>query len=440
MIGYKYWFLIFCYCPIAVLAQLNLDQYGYPSEEQVKTHQANHTVAPSGLKQLKVVSAIPSPVQSTYLGDIAFDGTHLWVQGFDEFKLHQISMLNGSIIRSIPTAVLRPNGLTFDGEFLWLADGNYRTIQKIDPANGNVVDAFSVPVSRTFSYPNGMAFGDHSLWLNDPKSLSQQVPNDSTYNIDTSGALINGFHAIGEFPTGLAYDGQHLWTADNSYRMIHQVDPKDFTILNSFEAPGGYYPNGLAFDGYFLWVANNHSDSIYRIDFGFTPNVVIEPFRFDSVCVDYNRINLPPARPLGGHYSGNGVDGDTIFHPNTAGVGTHYIYYHFTDGVGRQFVDSAKIIVFDCHGDLTVPVDEEQALETALVYPNPGAGVFHLSLDHPLPRFRYSVTTFDGKTIRNERAINTDQVVIDLSAESRGIYLLQLTDGIHRRTIELIRE
>lgn len=52
-----------------------------------------------------------------------------------------------------------------------------------------------------------------------------------------------------------------------------------------------------------------------------------------GVCVDAGLIGLPQALPLGGTYTGNGVEG-ALYNPALAGVGVHPITYQFTDSEG----------------------------------------------------------------------------------------------------------
>jgi DNA-binding beta-propeller fold protein YncE len=244
-----------------------------------------------------IINSFPSPNQSTYIGDIAFDGKHIWVQGFDEYLLHQISPVNGSIIKSIPTEVQRLNGLTFDGTHLWLTDTDNKIIQQIDTLDGAVILSFPVPTNPDSSYPGGLASDGTSLWLNDPKTSIPNGPIDTTLRISTSGEVLEAYQAMGNYPTGLAFDGEFLWSADNVAVRIYKIDISTFSKIDSIEAPGGAYPNGLAFDGQYLWVANNDSDSLYQLDIGYFPPNSINEFPGES-----NRFTVFP-NPSSGQFT-----------------------------------------------------------------------------------------------------------------------------------------
>jgi len=82
-----------------------------------------------------VINVIPSPTNSVV--ELAFDGQYIWVAGWSEFELYQISPINGAIIKTIPIPdILYPAGLTFDGENLWVGDSQDLMLFEIDTTDG----------------------------------------------------------------------------------------------------------------------------------------------------------------------------------------------------------------------------------------------------------------------------------------------------------------
>jgi uncharacterized protein (TIGR02145 family) len=69
---------------------------------------------------------------------------------------------------------------------------------------------------------------------------------------------------------------------------------------------------------------------------GFTP--------FSPICFNASPLLLTNASPTGGSYSGQGVSGG-FFNPTSAGVGTHYIRYTYTNANGCTSIDSSSITV-----------------------------------------------------------------------------------------------
>src|SRR6185436_11330628 len=82
----------------------------------------------------------------------------------------------------------------------------------------------------------------------------------------------------------------------------------------------------------------------FAIDIKPLPNVILGSI--NSVCIDASAFALTTGSPAGGTYSGNGVTGNN-FTPSTAGIGTHKIYYSYTDANGCTNTDSTGLTVYD---------------------------------------------------------------------------------------------
>ena len=59
---------------------------------------------------------------------------------------------------------------------------------------------------------------------------------------------------VGSQPTGIVYDGAHLWVSNNSGNSVTELEPEAGKAIGTF--PTGPYPTGIAFDGANIWVAN----------------------------------------------------------------------------------------------------------------------------------------------------------------------------------------
>ena len=66
------------------------------------------------------------------------------------------------------------------------------------------------------------------------------------------GSVVGEIPSPGSGPTGVAWDGTHLWNADQAADRIYKLDPSDGSVVDSFSSPGGF-PWGLAWDGVYLW-------------------------------------------------------------------------------------------------------------------------------------------------------------------------------------------
>ncbi|MCB2220384.1 MAG: transglutaminase [Bacteroidetes bacterium] len=140
---------------------------------------------------------------------------------------------------------------------------------------GEVITSFEIPGS----YPTGLTYDGTHLWLADYQT-------DLLYCIDpATGDVIRSIPAPAYWPEGLAWDGAFLWNADvkgglplseNYAGKIYQVDPKDGKILHTIQAPGST-PRGLTWDGNYLWCVDNASDEI--IQFSPEDGTTIRSFR-----------------------------------------------------------------------------------------------------------------------------------------------------------------
>ncbi len=117
-------------------------------------------------------------------------------------------------------------------------------------------------------YPTGMTFDGEHIWLSDRKEKK-------IFCIDPgSGKVVRSIPTPGYWPTGLTWDGKYLWAADikgglplseNYQGVIYKLDPSNGYILHTIQAPSPD-PRGLAWDGKYLWCADNRADKIIQFD------------------------------------------------------------------------------------------------------------------------------------------------------------------------------
>ncbi len=127
---------------------------------------------------------------------------------------------------------------------------------------GEVIKSFKTPGF----FPTGLTFDGKHLWLADKKT-------DKIYCVNPkNGNIIRDIQAPAYWPMGLAWDGEALWNADvkggiplseNYNGKIYRINPKDGTILKTIQAPSSS-PRGLTWDGKYLWCVDNDSDEIIQ--------------------------------------------------------------------------------------------------------------------------------------------------------------------------------
>ncbi len=73
------------------------------------------------------------------------------------------------------------------------------------------------------------------------------------------------------------------------------------------------------------------------------------------------------------------------------------------------------------------------------IYPNPTNGISNVDISNYTGNISYSVTSIDGKTIQQEQNILTNNIAIDLSNNSQGIYFLKLFGTNSSKVYKIIK-
>ena len=166
----------------------------------------------------------------------------------------------------------------------------------------------------------------------------------------------------------------------------------------------------------------SNSDSVYVNLLG--PPPVASFTGLDTFYCVYNGADTLYGTPAGGVFTGSGIT-DSIFNPDSAGIGIHIISYNYTDGNGC--VSSAKLII---RIDACVGMSEISGIKVENLYPNPVADHLNLQLS--------SIQSSDALIELNDitgRKVNDQPVVLqagnnlfsmDISKLENGIYVLHL--------------
>ncbi len=128
------------------------------------------------------------------------------------------------------------------------------SITLITAYTGEVINSFDLPTSC----PTGLTYDGNHIWFADRKA-------DQLFCLDTkTGAVIRSLTTPAYWPMGLAWDGKYLWNADLQTRKLYQIDPQNGNIIKTLDYPAGS-PRGLAWDGEYIWAADNRNDEIIQI-------------------------------------------------------------------------------------------------------------------------------------------------------------------------------
>jgi hypothetical protein len=152
--------------------------------------------------------------------------------------------------------------------------------------------------------------------------------------------IVSTIPTPGPSPKGLAWDGSHLWVADDSTDTIYRINPADGRIVSTIPSPGGR-PWGIAWDGSHIWVAENEKKSLFKLNPA-TGEIV------HTIAAEYPSIELRPlawdGKSLWSAYYAGWSSKIAIVNPET---GTWQLTEAFpiADGITFQGNDNIWIVV-----------------------------------------------------------------------------------------------
>lgn len=130
------------------------------------------------------------------------------------------------------------------------------TVRAAGPSGPQVVLSLTSPTPD----PTGLAWDGEHLWLADAEGAK-------IYKLDPqSGEVLSSFDAPGEFPVGLAWGTGVLWVAELRNARIYRLDPQTGQVLAGIDAPQSLDLTGLAWDGVNLWLGDAENAQIHKID------------------------------------------------------------------------------------------------------------------------------------------------------------------------------
>ena len=118
---------------------------------------------------------------------MAYNGTHLWVSEWQSAFLFKLDPHTGETVSQIPTPTNDSccTGISWDGtnNALWVHSSITKKIYLVDPLDGSILNEFSSPATK---YPTGLCFDGKHLWAVDRDEYK-------IYKLTTSGSQIGGF-------------------------------------------------------------------------------------------------------------------------------------------------------------------------------------------------------------------------------------------------------
>lgn len=161
------------------------------------------------------------------------------------------------------------------------------------------------------------------------------------------------------------------------------------------------------------------SDSTFSIDVHPIPDVDFNTMPDDTICLLSGTITLD-ATPSGGTFSGNGLTTDQ-FDPQLSGIGSHHLYYNYTDINGCSSMDSALIYVTNCLGI------NELDFSKITIYPNPFKDFTTIYFEEQLiGNNNLRIYDLTGKLVYSENNLTGNQLIIYRGKLVPGVYTISL--------------
>ena len=192
---------------------------------------------------LTTMGAAPQLVKS--------DGTDLWVANHFTASVSRVRASDGKVVDSWTGATSAYSVLVAIGKVFVASDTNPGALYQIDPSqtsNGSPVAVVGVPLGAT---PASIAFDGLHLWTANNGGSVTQV----SLNPLSSSTITTGFSQ----PAGILFDGSNIWVTDKGDSTLKKLNSNGDILLS---LPVGSSPQHPVFDGTNIWVPNRSNDSI----------------------------------------------------------------------------------------------------------------------------------------------------------------------------------
>jgi Secretion system C-terminal sorting domain len=153
------------------------------------------------------------------------------------------------------------------------------------------------------------------------------------------------------------------------------------------------------------------------------PFVSLTALNPDTLCNTASTFTLSNGYPLGGVYSGAGINSNS-FDPATAGIGNHSIVYTVTDFHGCSNSDTTSVRVENCLGEFDLKPSNDFGIS---YYPNPinTKLVLEKQVGFSTPVRVKLVDAASRSILEKIIPIEVQKTELDVSALSSGVYYLQ---------------
>ncbi len=143
----------------------------------------------------------------------------------------------------------------FDGTDLWVANRDNANVMRIRASDGKLLDTWTGAIGAT-----GIVAGMGRIFITGRTNPGALYMIDPTQAAGTVTTLTS---ALGNQPTGIAFDGSRIWTANfGSSVSIVSLNPTVVTTVST----GLSQPEGILYDGSNIWVTDVSASTLLKLN------------------------------------------------------------------------------------------------------------------------------------------------------------------------------
>lgn len=160
----------------------------------------------------------------------------------------------------------RPQLMSSDGADVWVANFDDATVTRVRASDGAVLGTWTGASS-----PGAVLVAMGRVFVTGQTSPGQLYMIDPT---QAPGPVTVVAGNVGKIPTGIAFDGSRIWTANQGIQPLGVVDGSVSVITPGATTPwpvqtittGFSQPFGMIFDGVNIWVTDDGVGKVLRLD------------------------------------------------------------------------------------------------------------------------------------------------------------------------------
>jgi len=181
------------------------------------------------------------------------DGVDLWVANWGDWTVTRVRASDGRVLETWTGAQAARGVLCAMGKVFITGYAAPGILMQIDPTQpAGEVGAISFHIGNA---PQGIAYDGQKIWTANQSGSVSIVTLDPTITVTT---VSTGFG----IPVGIIYDGTNMWVTDSSTGVVDKLRKLDSSGAILMSVDVGDDPEFPAFDGTNIWVPNFLSSTI----------------------------------------------------------------------------------------------------------------------------------------------------------------------------------